>query len=174
VVRAADERRARGSIRRRGKSLQVLVYAGVDPLTGQRMYLSEPTSNSAPWRAALGGTAAVELPRCASTPRGSANPTAVQPRSAAARAGQRFADCRARPGRFGRLGSTDGGTTRWPAVLALLLPRSLVLAALLVAVAGIKGGRRPSRSDALGPGRRRRGVNTHRPREREKLMTFML
>lgn len=31
----------RRSIRRRGNSFQVLVYAGIDPLTGQRMYLSD-------------------------------------------------------------------------------------------------------------------------------------
>lgn len=45
--------RARGSIRRRGKSLQVLVYAGVDPLTGQRMYLSESTTDEAEARRIL-------------------------------------------------------------------------------------------------------------------------
>lgn len=43
MARAAVKPRSRGSIRRRGNSLQVLVYAGVDPLTGQRMYLSEST-----------------------------------------------------------------------------------------------------------------------------------
>jgi integrase len=41
------KRRRRGSIRRRGNSLQVLVYAGIDPLTGQRMYLSESTTDEA-------------------------------------------------------------------------------------------------------------------------------
>ena len=47
VARAAGKSRPRGSIRRRGNSLQVLVYAGVDPLTGQRMYLSESTTDEA-------------------------------------------------------------------------------------------------------------------------------
>jgi integrase len=36
-------RRARGHIRRRGGSFQVLVYAGVDPLTGKDHYLTEST-----------------------------------------------------------------------------------------------------------------------------------
>jgi len=45
MAKAAAKTRSRGSIRRRGNSLQVLVYAGVDPLTGQRMYLSESTTD---------------------------------------------------------------------------------------------------------------------------------
>ena len=45
MANAAAKSRARGSIRRRGNSLQVLVYAGVDPLSGQRMYLSESTTD---------------------------------------------------------------------------------------------------------------------------------
>ena len=53
MTRAAGKGRARGSIRRRGKSLQVLVYAGVDPLTGQRMYLSESTTDEAEARRIL-------------------------------------------------------------------------------------------------------------------------
>ncbi len=36
-----DDRRGRGSIRRRGNSLQVRVYSGVDPVTGKDLYLSE-------------------------------------------------------------------------------------------------------------------------------------
>ena len=36
-------RRARGHVRRRGGSFQVLVYAGVDPLTGKDHYLTEST-----------------------------------------------------------------------------------------------------------------------------------
>lgn len=36
-------RRSRGHIRRRGGSFQVLVYAGVDPLTGKDHYLTEST-----------------------------------------------------------------------------------------------------------------------------------
>ena len=38
-----EARRPRGHIRRRGGSLQVLVYAGVDPLTGEDHYLTEST-----------------------------------------------------------------------------------------------------------------------------------
>jgi integrase len=44
---ARGKPRPRGSIRRRGKSLQVLVYAGLDPLTGKRVYLSESTTDEA-------------------------------------------------------------------------------------------------------------------------------
>ncbi|MGH3963035.1 MAG: tyrosine-type recombinase/integrase [Pseudonocardiaceae bacterium] len=47
MAKEAGKRRVRGSIRRRGNSLQVLVYAGLDPLTGQRMYLSESTTDEA-------------------------------------------------------------------------------------------------------------------------------
>jgi hypothetical protein len=36
VAKDAGKRRARGSIRKRGNLRQVLVYAGLDPLTGQR------------------------------------------------------------------------------------------------------------------------------------------
>lgn len=45
VLCVAKRRRPRGSIRRRGNSLQVNVYAGVDPLTGRRLYLSESTTD---------------------------------------------------------------------------------------------------------------------------------
>jgi hypothetical protein len=41
----AGARRQRGAIRRRGNSLQVTVYAGLDPLTGKRMFLSESTTD---------------------------------------------------------------------------------------------------------------------------------
>jgi integrase len=48
VARKADrEPRSTGSIRRRGNSLQVNVYAGVDPLTGRRLYLSASTTDEA-------------------------------------------------------------------------------------------------------------------------------
>jgi hypothetical protein len=47
VAKDGVKRRQLGSIRRRGNSLQVLVYAGLDPLTGQRMYLSESTTDEA-------------------------------------------------------------------------------------------------------------------------------
>src|SRR4051794_1625402 len=39
--------RARGHVRRRGGSFQVLVYAGVDPLTGKDHYLVESTRDEA-------------------------------------------------------------------------------------------------------------------------------
>ena len=39
-------RRQRGTIRKRGKSLQVTVYAGLDPLTGKRMFMSESTTDA--------------------------------------------------------------------------------------------------------------------------------
>ncbi len=47
VPKNGGKRRQRGSIRKRGNSLQVLVYAGIDPLTNQRMYLSESTTDEA-------------------------------------------------------------------------------------------------------------------------------
>lgn len=37
--------RAKGTIERRGNSLRVKVYAGLDPLTGKRMYLRESTTD---------------------------------------------------------------------------------------------------------------------------------
>ena len=44
VARSSTQgRRARGRIRRRGGSFQVLVYAGTDPLTGKANYLTEST-----------------------------------------------------------------------------------------------------------------------------------
>src|ERR671917_1766107 len=39
--------RERGHIRRRGNSFQVLMYAGVDPLTGRELRLTESTSDEA-------------------------------------------------------------------------------------------------------------------------------
>jgi integrase len=47
MTKVGGKRRQRGSIRKRGNSLQVLVYAGRDPLTGRRMYLSDSTTNEA-------------------------------------------------------------------------------------------------------------------------------
>jgi hypothetical protein len=44
---SAKGRRARGHIRRRGGSFQVLVYAGTDPLTGKPNYLTESTRDEA-------------------------------------------------------------------------------------------------------------------------------
>ena len=47
MTKSGGKRRQRGAIRRRGNSLQVLVYAGLDPLTGRRMYLSDSTTDEA-------------------------------------------------------------------------------------------------------------------------------
>jgi integrase len=47
MAKVGGKRRQRGSIRKRGNSLQVLVYAGRDPLSGQRMYLSDSTTDEA-------------------------------------------------------------------------------------------------------------------------------
>lgn len=47
MAKTAAKPRPQGSIRHRGGSFQVLVYAGVDPLSGQRMYLSESTTDAA-------------------------------------------------------------------------------------------------------------------------------
>lgn len=43
--KAASTSRSRGQIRRRGDSYQVNLYAGVDPLTGRRVYLSDSTTD---------------------------------------------------------------------------------------------------------------------------------
>lgn len=43
--RTSGKGRPRGSIERRGNSLRVQVYAGVDPLTGKRLYLRESTTD---------------------------------------------------------------------------------------------------------------------------------
>lgn len=45
MARTGGKKRAKGHIRQRGNSLQVSVYAGLDPLTGKRMYLSESTTD---------------------------------------------------------------------------------------------------------------------------------
>lgn len=47
MAASSGKRRQRGTIRQRGNSLQVIVYAGIDPLTGERMYLRESTTNPA-------------------------------------------------------------------------------------------------------------------------------
>lgn len=44
-VARTGERRRRGTVRRRGNSYQVSVYAGVDPLTARRHYLTESTDD---------------------------------------------------------------------------------------------------------------------------------
>lgn len=45
MARRTQKPRARGSIERRGNSFRVKVYAGIDPLTGKRLYLSESTTD---------------------------------------------------------------------------------------------------------------------------------
>jgi integrase len=40
AAKGGARRRERGFIRKRGNSYQVLVYAGVDPLTGKDNYLT--------------------------------------------------------------------------------------------------------------------------------------
>ncbi len=44
---AKGKRREQGTIRKRGNSLQVNVYAGLDPLAGKRLYLSASTTDEA-------------------------------------------------------------------------------------------------------------------------------
>lgn len=44
-VARTGERRRRGTVRRRGNSYQVSVYAGIDPLTGRRHYLTDSTGD---------------------------------------------------------------------------------------------------------------------------------
>jgi len=53
-VENGSDRRGRGNIRRRGGSLQVRVYSGVDPVTGREIYLSEtvPGTDKAAYRRA--------------------------------------------------------------------------------------------------------------------------
>jgi integrase len=43
--KSGGERRQQGSITKRGKSFRVKVYAGLDPLTGKRIYLDESTTD---------------------------------------------------------------------------------------------------------------------------------
>jgi integrase len=45
VASAAQKKRQRGSIRKRGNSYLVEVYAGIDPLTGRRRYLNGSTTD---------------------------------------------------------------------------------------------------------------------------------
>src|SRR4051794_13047719 len=47
MARPAASRRQRGTIRQRGRSFQVIVYAGLDPLTGRKLYLCESTTDGA-------------------------------------------------------------------------------------------------------------------------------
>src|SRR6266581_4112205 len=46
VQKRRRKRRQRGHIRQRGGSFQVLVYAGIDPVTGKRNYLTESTHDA--------------------------------------------------------------------------------------------------------------------------------
>src|SRR5689334_6902832 len=47
MARVAASRRQRGATRRRGRSFQVIAYAGLDPLTGRKLFLRESTTNEA-------------------------------------------------------------------------------------------------------------------------------
>ncbi|GAA3249446.1 hypothetical protein GCM10017691_60530 [Pseudonocardia petroleophila] len=53
VANKAGERRSRGMIRRRGSSFQVVVYAGIDPLTGKKVHLRESVATEAEARKAV-------------------------------------------------------------------------------------------------------------------------
>jgi hypothetical protein len=44
---ASGKRRQQGAIVKRGNSFRVLMYAGLDPLTGKRVYLDESTTDEA-------------------------------------------------------------------------------------------------------------------------------
>jgi len=54
MARQRPESRQRGRIEERGQSLRVVVYAGLDPVTGRRSYLRETINgtNDAAWRKA--------------------------------------------------------------------------------------------------------------------------
>ena len=45
VKKAPGKARKRGEVERRGNSLRVKVYAGVDPITGKRLYLTDSTTD---------------------------------------------------------------------------------------------------------------------------------
>lgn len=45
--RPPGKRRNPGTVERRGNSLRVKVYAGIDPLTGKELYLRESTTDEA-------------------------------------------------------------------------------------------------------------------------------
>jgi integrase len=63
-------RQPRGHIRKRGRSYQVLVYAGTDPVTGKWNYLTESTTDQKQAQKILRRlTAAVDAQRVASTRR---------------------------------------------------------------------------------------------------------
>lgn len=47
MAKKVGTRRERGHIRRRGNSYQVLVYAGIDPITGKELPLTESTTDEA-------------------------------------------------------------------------------------------------------------------------------
>lgn len=46
MARSSSTQRGRGSIEQRGNSLRVKVYAGTDPVTGKRLYLTESTTDA--------------------------------------------------------------------------------------------------------------------------------
>ena len=43
LLACRDAHAERGHVRARGRSWQVIVYAGIDPVTGERSYLREST-----------------------------------------------------------------------------------------------------------------------------------
>ena|GEM_PF-3732087 len=47
MANSGAKHRARGTIRRRGRSFQVIVFAGYDPLTGRELRLRESTTDEA-------------------------------------------------------------------------------------------------------------------------------
>ena len=49
----AGESRPRGQIRPRGNAFQAIIFAGLDPLTGRRLYLRETAATEAKARRAL-------------------------------------------------------------------------------------------------------------------------
>ena len=53
VVKKVGRARERGHIRKRGNSYQVLMYAGIDPLTGRELRLNESTTDEAKAREIL-------------------------------------------------------------------------------------------------------------------------
>lgn len=53
MAKTTPTRRQQGAIRRRGRSFQVSVYAGLDPVTGKRLYLTDSTTDEAEARRIL-------------------------------------------------------------------------------------------------------------------------
>ena len=78
MAKSVGTGRERGHIRKRGNSYQVLLYAGVDPLTGRELRMVESTTDRAEATRILNrmrAATAAARPRSVSTPRGSARRT---------------------------------------------------------------------------------------------------